>query len=203
MVQETCNRPICALALISDAEKVPISKKEKHQFTDVMLMLAVHRLPMQKQAAKDMHKLTLAIPQFCAHFAEDKLAILYLLSPLELLDEDADAKLQDDIIKTVFNIPTHDENIKGFGNNPDVISCVIKSLDTGNAKTKVRAANILFTLSTYNDNKLVIGDCGCLKSLLHIIKGKEDYSSMMYAVKVIFNMCMIKRNRLKAIDDGA
>ncbi|KAF6144222.1 hypothetical protein GIB67_004895 [Kingdonia uniflora] len=124
------------------------------------------------------------------------------LSPLELLDEDADAELQEDIIEIVFNILTHDENIEGFANNPDAISCVIKAFDTGNAKTKVTAAKILFTLLTYNDNKLVIGDCGGLKSLIHIIKGEEDYSNMMYVVKAIFNMCMIKRNRLKAIDDG-
>ncbi|KAF6175230.1 hypothetical protein GIB67_030448 [Kingdonia uniflora] len=195
--------PLRAPALISDAEKLPISKEEKQIFSDVMIRLVAHTLPAQKQAAKDMHKLTLVFPQFRAYFAEDKLAISNLLSPLEHLDEDADKELQEDIIETVFNILTHYENIKGFANSPDAISCVIKGLDTGNAKTKVSAANILFTLSTYNDNKLVIGDCGGLKSLLHIIEEEEDYSSMMYAAKAILNLCMIKRNRLKAIDDGA
>ncbi|KAF6175499.1 hypothetical protein GIB67_021989 [Kingdonia uniflora] len=154
----------------------------------MMLILVAHRHPVQKQAAKKMHKLALAFPQFHAHFIEDELAIWNLLSPLELLDEDADVELQEYIIETVFGILTHNENIKGFANNPDVISWVIKALDTGNEKTKVTAANIFFILSTYNDKKLVVGDCGGLKSLLHIIESEEDYSSMKYAIKAIFNV---------------
>ncbi|KAF6161961.1 hypothetical protein GIB67_002744 [Kingdonia uniflora] len=167
----------------------------------------------QKQAAKEMHKLTLALlsplkeklAHFAhfAHFAKEKFPIPVLLSPLKVWDKDeTDPQLQENIIPTVFNISNHDENFKAFVNNPDAITSVIKALDTGNAKTKVTAARILFKLSTYNLNRVIIGDSGGVKALLNIIEDGSDRTAMMYAIKAIFNICMIRNNRLQAIEDG-
>ncbi|KAF6172936.1 hypothetical protein GIB67_030450 [Kingdonia uniflora] len=183
---------------------VNISKDEKQQFNDLMLRHTKSGISEQKQAAKEMQELTLTLPQFCAHFAKEEHTISVFLSPLKVLDGDeANQELQENIIATVFNILTHDENIKAFANNPDAMPSVIKALDTRNAKTKVTAANILFNLSTYSLNRFIIGDSGGLKALLRIIEVGNDLTAMMYAIRAIFNLCMLNKNRLKAIEDGA
>ncbi|KAF6146806.1 hypothetical protein GIB67_007520 [Kingdonia uniflora] len=75
---------------------VNISKIERQQFDDLMLRLVKSGISEQKQAAKEMQKLTLSFPQFCAHFAREELIISVLLSPLKVLDGDeTDPELQE------------------------------------------------------------------------------------------------------------
>ncbi|KAF6161962.1 hypothetical protein GIB67_002745 [Kingdonia uniflora] len=181
----------------------PLSKNERQQFDDLMLRLEKSGISEQKQAAKKIYEFTLALPQFRAHFAKEERTIFVLLSPLKVLDGDVDAKLQNNIISTVFQIINHvDDNIKVFANNPDAISSVIKALGTGYANTRGTAASILFLLSMYNDNKVVIGDSGGVTALLDFIEGAK-YATMMDAIRAFFNLCIIRRNRLKAIEHGA
>ncbi|KAF6146807.1 hypothetical protein GIB67_007521 [Kingdonia uniflora] len=59
------------------------------------------------------------------------------------------------------------------------------------------------SFSTYNLNRVIIGDFGGLKALLRIIEVGDDLTAMMYAVRAIFNLCMINKNRLTAIEGGA
>ncbi|KAF6166405.1 hypothetical protein GIB67_034956 [Kingdonia uniflora] len=141
--------------------------------------------PLSKQLMVDPAILTSGM--FRAHFAKEERTISVLLSPLKVLDGDeTNQELQENIIATVFNILTHDENIKTFANNPDAIPSVIKALDTENTKTKVH----------------YWGLCG-LKALLRIIEVGGDLTAMMYAIRAIFNLCMINKNRLEAIEVGA
>ncbi|KAF6146808.1 hypothetical protein GIB67_007522 [Kingdonia uniflora] len=76
-----------------------------------------------------------------------------------------------------------------FVNNPDATPSVIKALDTGNAKTKVTAARILFNL-----NRVIIRDSLAVSNpFMYIIEVGDDLTAMMYAVREIFNMCMINK----------
>ncbi|KAF6143641.1 hypothetical protein GIB67_004170 [Kingdonia uniflora] len=190
-----------------------------------MLRLVANRLSVQKQAAKEMHKLTLAFPQFRAHFFEDELAIWNLLSPLELLDEDADTELQEEIIETVFNILTHNENIKGFVNNPYAISYVIKALDMGNAKTKniLKAIDgravkvilkkvsdgayvyelwaILGILSTHGKTLLQIIELDGVRILLHNVRDSNDKASIKNTMTIFDWICSNDSKKLMEIQE--
>ncbi|KAF6172946.1 hypothetical protein GIB67_035500, partial [Kingdonia uniflora] len=50
---------------------------------------------------------------------------------------------------------------------------------------------------------VIIGDSSGLKALLHIIEVGVDLTAMTYAIRTIFNLYMINKNILKAIEDGA
>ncbi|KAF6140169.1 hypothetical protein GIB67_028975 [Kingdonia uniflora] len=132
--------------------------------------------------------------------------ISLLLSPLIVTDyNDTIQDLQEDLIAIVFNILHHEDNIITFAKNPDAVIPVIEALSTGNANTQFTVAAIILKLSIYTPDRVIIADSEELKSLLHVVeKGYNNYpEARITAVKAVFNQCVIKKNRLKAIKDGA
>ncbi|KAI8009359.1 U-box domain-containing protein 9 [Camellia lanceoleosa] len=87
----------------------------------------------QKRAARELRRLTSA-----AHL---------LLDP----------ELQEDLITLVHNISVHEKNKRPIAGNPIVVPLLIETLKTRlTIQTKSNAAASLFTLATFDCNKVII-----------------------------------------------
>lgn len=156
----------------------------------------------QKEAAKELRKLTKKMPSFRALFGEHPDAIPQLLNPLSPGSADTHPDLQEDLITTVLNLSIHDNNKRLVAEDPVAIPLLIESLKSGTIQTRSNAAAALFTLSALDPNKLIIGKSGALKPLIDLLDEGHPLA-MKDAATAIFNICFAHENKGRAVNEGA
>ncbi|KAG6700508.1 hypothetical protein I3842_08G115600 [Carya illinoinensis] len=172
-------------------------------YLSLLLKKLSQPLNEQKEAAKELRRLTKKMPSFRALFGEFTDAIPQLLNPLSAGRVDTHPDLQEDLITTVLNVSIQDNNYKRLvAENPVVIPLLIESLIHGNIQTKSNAAAALFTLSALDSNKLIIGESRALGPLIDLLD--EGHPLVMKDVaSAIFNLCIVRENKRRAVQGGA
>ncbi|XWS58463.1 hypothetical protein CRYUN_Cryun08bG0035900 [Craigia yunnanensis] len=158
----------------------------------------------QKEAAKELRRLTKTTPSYRAVFCEFTNDISRLLSPLSESESkvESDPDLQEDLITTVLNISIHGNNKKLLAENPVVIPLLIESIKFGTTETRRNAAAALFTLSALDSNQLIIGNSGALPPLLELLRVGHPLA-MKDAASAIFSPCIVSENKAKFTEIGA
>ncbi|KNA06342.1 hypothetical protein SOVF_181890 [Spinacia oleracea] len=157
----------------------------------------------QKDAAKQIRLLTKRMPSFRSFFGESTYALPKLLGPLkdpESLQDNPD--LQEDLVTTILNLSIHDNNKKLIAEYPLVIPLLVESLQCGTIETRTNAAAALFTLSALDENKILIGELDALKPLIDLLEQGHELA-MKDVTSAIFNLCISRGNRGKAVRGGA
>ncbi|KAK5841096.1 hypothetical protein PVK06_010004 [Gossypium arboreum] len=156
----------------------------------------------QKQAAKELRRLTKTTKSYKAALCESTNNIPRLLSPLSKTKFELDPDLQEDLITTIFNISLHANNKKQLSENPVVIPLLTESMKFGTIKTRRNAAATLLRLSALDSNKFIIGNSGVVAPLLELLH--EGHPSAMNDVALaIFSLCKVSENRTKFVETGA
>ncbi|GMP89940.1 hypothetical protein CsSME_00041293 [Camellia sinensis var. sinensis] len=187
---------------ITEADKVCLFSLLKKMFSS--------SISDQKRAARELRRLTRYQPSFRALFVESKDAISRSLEPLvspagngsaaHLL---LDPELQEDLITLVHNISVHEKNKRPIARNPIVVPLLIETLKTGlTIQTKSNAAASLFTLATFDCNKVIIGNLGVFKPLIDLVEEGHPVA-MKDVLLAIYRLCENRENRVKAVQDGA
>lgn len=156
----------------------------------------------QKSAAKQLRLLTKRLPSFRSLFTESSDSIPQLLYPLSPGRALADLDLRADLITTILNLSVHDDNKKRIGEDQLVISILIESLKSKTVETRSNAAAALFTLSSLDSNKIIIGKSGAIRPLIELLDEGHPLA-MNDAASAIFNLCVLSENRGRAVRDGA
>ncbi|KAG6751849.1 hypothetical protein POTOM_044059 [Populus tomentosa] len=156
----------------------------------------------QKEAAKELRLLTKRTPSFRALFSDSTDAIPQLLNPLSPGRANTHPDLQEDLITTIFNLSIHENNKQLIAENPLVIPLLVESVGSGNIETRRNAAAALFSLSSLDSNKLVIGKSGALIPLIGLLEEGHP-PAMKDAALAIFNLCLVLENRVRAVQEGA
>ncbi|XWS57805.1 hypothetical protein CRYUN_Cryun09bG0205000 [Craigia yunnanensis] len=156
----------------------------------------------QKEAAKELRRLTKTTPSYRAVFCEFTNAISRLLSPLSESKVESDPDLQEDLITTILNLSIHGNNKKLVAENPVVIPLLIESLKFGTMETRRNAAAALFSLSALDSNKFIIGNSSAPAPLLELLREGHTLA-MIDAASAIFSLCMVSENRAKFTEIGA
>ncbi|XP_022746481.1 U-box domain-containing protein 9-like [Durio zibethinus] len=158
----------------------------------------------QKEAAKELRRLTKTSPSYREVFCEFTNAISRLLSPLSESESkiESDPDLQEDLITTVLNLSIHGDNKKLVAENPVVIPLLIESMKFGTIETRRNAAAALFTLSALDSNKFIIGNSGALLPLLELLRIGHPLA-VKDAASAIFNLCIVSENKAKFTEIGA
>uniref|UniRef100_A0A2C9VCA8 RING-type E3 ubiquitin transferase n=1 Tax=Manihot esculenta TaxID=3983 RepID=A0A2C9VCA8_MANES len=76
------------------------------------------------------------------------------------------------------------------------------ALKSGTMETRSNAAAALFSLSTLDSNKILIGKSGALKALIDLLE-EGHLLVMKDAASAIFNLCIVPDNKARAVHDGA
>ncbi|CAH8271494.1 unnamed protein product [Arabidopsis lyrata] len=132
-------------------------------------------------------------------------SITRLLTPLSVLGDDVDSnpELQENIITSLFNMSTFEQNKTLLAENPQVIPLLAKSLKQGTVVTRRNAAATLMSLSDTDSNKIIIGNSEALKALIDLILDSDDLSATNEAANAILNLCYDElENCKKAISLG-
>ncbi|KAL4353485.1 hypothetical protein GQ457_06G017920 [Hibiscus cannabinus] len=170
-------------------------------YVDSLLEKLSSSLSEQKDAAKELHRLTKTIPSCRTVFSEIPDAISRLLSPLSVTKVDSLPDLQEDLIATVLNISTDEKNKKLVAEHPVVIPLLAASMRSGIIPTKRNAAAALFTLSTLDSNKLIIGNSRALGPLLELLRVGHPLA-VKDAVLAIFSLCHVHENIVNFTERG-
>ncbi|XP_017976723.1 PREDICTED: U-box domain-containing protein 9 [Theobroma cacao] len=155
----------------------------------------------QKEAAKELRRLTKTTRSYRAVFCEFTDAISRLLSPLLQSKVELDPSVQEDLITTVLNLSIHGNNKKLIAENPIVIPVLIESMKFGTIETRRNAAAALFSLCALDSNKFIIGNSGALVPLLELLHERHPLA-MIDAASAIFSLCIVSENRAKFIEIG-
>ncbi|GMI84619.1 ARABIDOPSIS THALIANA PLANT U-BOX 9, plant U-box 9 [Hibiscus trionum] len=156
----------------------------------------------KKEAAKELRRLTQALQSNRLAFCELPDAISRLLSPLSEGNVETHPDLQEDLITTVLNVSSHDNNKKAVAENPVVLPLLIESTKFGTMETRKNAVAALSTLSELDSNKLIIGKSGAPMALLQVLYGGHP-SAMKEVASAIFNLCLIDENKTDFIEIDA
>ncbi|CAH2072442.1 unnamed protein product [Thlaspi arvense] len=158
----------------------------------------------QTEAANEVRRQTKRFANVRAFFvAEIPDSITRLISPLSAFGDavDSNPDLQKNIITTLLNISTLEENKTVVAKTPHVIPLLTKSLKQGTAKTRRNSAEALFLLSVVDANKIIMGSSETLRALIDAIKD-GDFSVTTEATAAVFNLCNVSENREKAVSEG-
>ncbi|KAE8663058.1 Germin-like protein subfamily 1 member 18 [Hibiscus syriacus] len=156
----------------------------------------------QKEAAKELMRLTKANPSNRTVFCQIPNAFSTLLRPLSESKVELHPDLQEDLIKTVLNLSTDDNNKEDMGENPIVIPLLIESMKYGTTETIITATAVLSTLSQLDSNKLIIGKSRAHVTLLELLHRGHPLA-MREAASTIFNLCKVYENKTRFIEIGA
>ncbi|KAG5232752.1 U-box domain-containing protein [Salix suchowensis] len=156
----------------------------------------------QKEAAKELRLLTKRMPSFRAFFSDTSDAIPKLLDPLSRGRANTHPDLQENLITTIFNLSIHEDNKQLLAENPHAIPLLVESVRFGTTETRSNAAAALFSLSTLDSNKLIIGKSGALRPLIDLLKEGHPLA-MKDAASAIFNLCLVLENKCRAVREGA
>ncbi|EPS72799.1 hypothetical protein M569_01957 [Genlisea aurea] len=180
-------------------EEDALTESDRDHFLSLLAKMS-STLPEQKQAAKELRRLTKNVPSFRALFGESPDAIPKLLFPLSRDGTTAD--LQEDVITSLLNISIHDNNKKLVAETPAVIPLLVDALKSGTMVTRSNSAAALFTLSALDSNKTLIGRSGALKALVDLLN-EGDALAAKDAASAIFNLCIVHENKTRAVAEGA
>ncbi|KAL4354074.1 hypothetical protein GQ457_06G017940 [Hibiscus cannabinus] len=156
----------------------------------------------QREAAKELHRLTKTIPSCRAIFSEIPDGISRLLKPLRVAEVDSDPELQEDLMATILNISSDDNNKKLVAEHPVVLRLLAESMKSGTIVTRRNSAAAVFTLSTLHSNKRVIGDSHALGSLVQLLRVGHPLA-VKDAVSAIFSLCQVNENIANFTERGA
>ncbi|KAL9379276.1 hypothetical protein Peur_027758 [Populus x canadensis] len=156
----------------------------------------------QKEAAKELRRLTKRMRSFRSLFSDSTDAISQLLNPLSSGRANTHPDLLEDLITTIFNLSIHENNKQLFAENPHVIPLLVESVRSGTIETRRNAAAALFSLSALDSNKLIIGKSGALEPLIGLLEEGHP-PAMKDAALAIFNLCRVLENRVRAVQEGA
>lgn len=159
-------------------------------------------LPGQNEAAKDLQILTKAKPSCRAAFSELNDSISRLLSPLLLTKVESDPELQEDLITTVLNILTDDDNKHLVGEHPRAIRLLTESMRYGTNETRRKAVAAFLSLSELEINKFIIGSSGVLSPLLEVLCVGHPLA-IKEAASVMISLCSLYENKDKFTKIGA
>ncbi|GMI84618.1 ARABIDOPSIS THALIANA PLANT U-BOX 9, plant U-box 9 [Hibiscus trionum] len=155
----------------------------------------------QKEAAKELRRLTQALESNRVAFCGLPGAISRLLSPLSESVVESHPDLQEDLITTVLNLSTHGNNKKAVAENPVVVPHLIESMKFGTMETIKNAAAALSTLSELHSNKLIIGRSMAPMALLRLLDGGHPLA-MKEAASAISNLCTVDENKTLFVTIG-
>ncbi|XWS42634.1 hypothetical protein CRYUN_Cryun16bG0030700 [Craigia yunnanensis] len=201
LISHWCKEHGIALPKVQDIDGDMITEVDRI-YLNLLLEKMSSSLSDQKEAAKELRRLTKTIPSYRAVFCEFTNAISRLLSPLSESETkvESDPDLQEDLITTVLNLSIHDNNKKLVAENPVVVPLLIESVKFGTIETRRNAAAALFTLSALDSNKSIIGNSGALLPLLELLEGHP--LAMKDAASAIFNLCFVTENKAKFTEIG-
>lgn len=186
---------------VNDIDEV-VTNADRNHLNSLLRKLSLS-VSDQKQAAKELRLLTKRMPSIRILAGESSDVIPQLLSPLSSPGTaSADPDLHEDLITTVLNLSIHDDNKKGFAEDPAVISLLIDALKSGTIQTRSNAAAAIFTLSALDSNKHIIGKSGAIKHLLELLDEGQPLA-MKDAASAIFNLCLVHENKGRTVRDGA
>ncbi|XVF57010.1 hypothetical protein PTKIN_Ptkin06aG0168200 [Pterospermum kingtungense] len=158
----------------------------------------------QKEAAKELRRLTKTTPSYREIFCERTNTISILLSPLSESERNIESEpdLQEDLITIVLNLSIPENNKKLVAENPIVLPLLIESMKFGTLETRRNAAAAIFTLSALDSNKVLIGNSGALLPLLELLHEGHPLA-MKDAASAIFCLCFRTDNNAKFNQLGA
>ncbi|XVE62658.1 hypothetical protein DITRI_Ditri06bG0136800 [Diplodiscus trichospermus] len=204
LISHWCKQSGIALPKVHQDNDGDVINEVDRMYLNSLLEKMSSSLSDQKEAAKELRRLTKTTPSYREVFCEFTDAISRLLSPLSESESkvESDPDLQEDLITTVLNLSIPDNNKKLLAENPVVIPLLIESLKFGTIETRRNAAAALFSLSALDSNKFVIGNSGALPPLLLLLHEGHPLA-MKDAATAIFSLCIISENRAKFIEIGA
>ncbi|KAF5930713.1 hypothetical protein HYC85_031586 [Camellia sinensis] len=164
----------------------------------------------EKNAARELRRLTTYQPSFQALFVECKVDISRLLKPLvspastsSAADLLLDPELQEDLITLLHNVSVHEKNKRPIAETHIVIPLLIERLKTElTIQTRSNAVAALFTLAAVNGNKAIIVNSGALKPLIDLVEERHPLA-MKDVLKTISRLCEYRENQVRAVQDGA
>ncbi|XP_050206724.1 U-box domain-containing protein 9 [Mercurialis annua] len=204
MISQWCkNRGLELPDPVRYANEEGISEADLDQFLSLLEKMSLE-LPQQREAAKELRRLTKRMPSFRALFGESVDAISLLLNPLSSSKSGngVHPDLQEDVITTLLNLSIHDNNKKLVAETPTVIPLLMEALRSGTIETRSNAAAALFTLSALDSNKPLIGKSGALKPLIDLLDEGHPLA-MKDVASAIFTLCFDHENKARAVRDGA
>lgn len=105
------------------------------------------------------------------------------------------------LITIILNVSVHDENKKLLAENHAVVPLLIESLTSSNIVTRRNSAAALFSLSSLDSNKLIIGESGALKPLIKLLEEAHPLAVKDIA-SAIMNLCVMNENKGRAVEAG-
>ncbi|KAG7640693.1 Armadillo-type fold [Arabidopsis suecica] len=132
-------------------------------------------------------------------------SITRLLTPLSVLGDEVDSnpELQENIVTTLFNMSTFEENKTLLAENHQVIPVLAKFMKQKSVVTRRNATLTLVSLLDIDSNKIIIGNSVALKALIDLIGELDDLSATHEALcAVIYLCCDEMENWKKAISLG-
>ncbi|GMH02461.1 hypothetical protein Nepgr_004300 [Nepenthes gracilis] len=153
------------------------------------------RMAMMSATAKELRLLTKKTSSSRALYGESANAIPQLLRPLSqrTVGDEIHPDLQEDLITTLVNLPIHDGNKKHVAENP-ITFLLVDAMKSGTIQTRSNVAAVLFTLSSPDSNKALIGSSSTLGSLI-VLLDDGHLLAMNDAASANFDLSMIHENK--------
>lgn len=182
-------------------EQIILNSDKSHFCSLLEKMSSSSSLSDQKEAAKELQFLTKRLPSVRAFFSESCDNISQLLKPLLKGGETTNENLLEMLITIILNVSVHDENKKLLAENHAVVPLLIESLTSSNIVTRRNSAAALFSLSSLDSNKLIIGESGALKPLIKLLEEAHPLAVKDIA-SAIMNLCVMNENKGRAVEAG-
>ncbi|KAI4350136.1 hypothetical protein L6164_010646 [Bauhinia variegata] len=203
MISQWCKEHVIELPKSAQdvIDEQVITDADRGRLNSLLCKLSLS-VPHQKEAAKELRRLTKRMPSFRILFGESSDAIPQLLSPLSTGTTNIHPDLHEDLITTVLNLSIHDDNKKKFAEDSMTIPLLIDSLKSGTIQTRSNAAAAIFTLSAFDTNKQLIGKSKAIKHLIDLLEEGHPLA-MKDAASAVFSLCLVHENKGRTVREGA
>ncbi|ESW15939.1 hypothetical protein PHAVU_007G115800 [Phaseolus vulgaris] len=185
---------------IFDIHDEQLTEAHKHRLRSLLFKLSLS-LSEQKEAARELRQLAKRMSAIRTLFGNSQMVNL-LMRPVSIGTASMDPDLHDDLIATLLNISINDTNKRLLAENEKVISFLIDSLKSGTVQTRSNAAAAVFSMSSLDSNKHIIGKSGAIKYLVDLLE-EGDPLAMKDAASALFKLCFARENIAKTVREGA